>query len=115
MTDERDPRFQEGDGAVALDLGVLVPHELADDEQRFVTGFPEHVLLGLAEELLPAFGFGEGEPAEVDVARGEFVGGVLPTATPRPEFGGEKQGVVQECGSGGDHGGTLMAIVGSAD
>jgi len=49
VPEHRHPRFEERDAAIALNFDIGVPHQFAEDEQRFVAGFAQDVLLGLAQ------------------------------------------------------------------
>ena len=108
VAQHRHPRLDEGDAAIALDLGVFVPHERAKDQQRFVARFAQDVLLGIAQEFLPARRVVAGELAQILGVQAEFLGRVFPARPAGPVFGGEEESVVQSLGNRCDHGGTLM-------
>ena len=111
VAQHRHPRLDERDAAIALDFRVFVPHEIAEDQQRFVAGFAQDVLLGLAQEFLPARPFVADKLAQILFGRAEFFGRVFPTRPARAVFGGEEKFVVRPFGRRCDHGGILMVVV----
>ena len=107
------PRLEEGEGAVALDLHVLVPHQIADGQKRFVVGGAQHLLFLFAEQLLPELLLRAGPPAQAGAVDPHLTGGALPTAPLRPQLRGVAQSVgievvLQQVGPvGGGHGRAL--------
>ena len=95
VAQHRHPRFHKSDAAVALDFGVFVPHEVAEDQQRFVARFAQDVLLGLAQELLPARLVVAGELAQTFFGRAEVFGRVFPARPARAVFREEQECVVR--------------------
>jgi len=110
VAQHRHPGLDECDAAVALDFRVFVPHESAEDQQRFVARFAQDVLLGFAQEFFPARAVVAGELAQFLGAVAEFSGRVFPTRPAGAVFGEEEECVVRPFERRCDHGGTLMAF-----
>jgi len=92
---ERDARGEAG----LLDLAV---HEHAHETHRLSAGFAEVFALGLAAQLLPAFGFGEGEQAQGAAIDAEVLGGLVPVVPFGAVFGGSEERIVEQGRAGGE-------------
>ncbi len=104
VADGRHVDLEKRDGAIPRDLGVEVPHEVAEDQQGFVARFAQEGPLRIAEEFLPAREIVVGEFAKFVRGHRLLLGGGLPRKAAHARFGREKQFVVQDFRSGSDHG-----------
>jgi hypothetical protein len=96
--------FEEGNRAIPGNFRVNVTHQIPKNTQRFVARFAEQDPLGVAEEFLPTRQFVVGEFAQFLPRHRLLLGGSLPRQPADARFGGEKEGVGKEFGSGEDHG-----------